>query len=384
MEENSIIFSNEKNDIVRINELKVNNFRNYRYLNLAISDKQIVLTGRNGSGKTNLIEAISLLTAGKGLRRAKREELKYKTINDVNSENIKTEWSIFSKLSINDNELTVGTSSQNSLNTNSRTIKIDGNKSTQQDLSKIFSISWLTPQMDGLFIGSSSNRRRFIDQLAASFDNNHISRLTKYKKAWGQRNFLLFEGKKEENWILSLEKILAETGVAITATRTHLIKQLNEISKFLDTSFPKFNGLMTGYANEILESGVAAIDLEDKIMNDAKFRRSNGDYSMHGPHESDIVLNFNGLNANQCSTGEQKALLISLVISHTYLLDTRMQKTPILLLDDVISHLDEFRRKELFEFCSDLKSQIWYTGTEKIFFNDIKQNAQFIDVEKII
>ena len=95
MEENSIIFSNEKNDIVRINELKVNNFRNYRYLNLAISDKQIVLTGRNGSGKTNLIEAISLLTAGKGLRRAKREELKYKTINDVNSENIKTEWSIF-------------------------------------------------------------------------------------------------------------------------------------------------------------------------------------------------------------------------------------------------------------------------------------------------
>ncbi len=367
-----------RNKLIKISEIRINNFRNYKNYQIKSEMKEIVLTGKNGSGKTNLMEAISMLAPGRGLRRAKKSELINKNVNNKNFN--ANDWSVYAKVNHELKLTSIGTGSLNSENLNSRIIKIDGYKTTQQELEKILFISWLTPQMDGLFIGSSINRRRFIDRLATSFDDKHTGRLTKYNRAWSQRNYLIVERKKEESWFISLEKILAETGVAIIATRLALIEELNKVSNSKKSSFPSFNGFFSGYASDLLNSGIPAVDVEDEIMANAKTNRYNNNFSMYGPHESDLIVKYNNLTADQCSTGEQKALLISLILSHSNLLEHRLGKAPILLLDDVVSHLDNNRREELFDICSEIHSQIWYSGTDENFFKTINKTAQFVNI----
>ena len=234
--------------------------------------------------------------------------------------------------------------------------------------------------MDGLFIGSPSARRRFIDRLAIAFDPAHSGRIARYEKVWRERARLLADGQADEKWCISLEKILAETGIAISATRSALIEDINRESHQLASSFPLVRASLTGKAAGWLASGCPAIEIEDRILLAARQNRLSGFSYMPGPHETDLVLTYKGQSAHLASTGEQKALMIAIVLAHAVLQDKRLGRPPVLLLDDVAAHLDPARRAELFSICSDLSGQIWYSGVDLQAFSALRKTAQFISV----
>ena len=263
-----------------------------------------------------------------------------------------------------------------------RAVKINGLNAAQADLAQVVTLSWLTPQMDGLFIGSPSARRRFIDRLAIAFDPAHSGRLTRYEKVWRERARLLADGQVDDKWCISLEKILAETGIAISATRSALIEDINRESQHLKSSFPQVRAKLTGQTADWLGDGQPSIEIEDRILYAARQNRLAKASHMPGPHETDLVITFKGQSAHLASTGEQKALMIAMILAHAVLQDKRLGRPPILLLDDVAAHLDTARRAELFSLCSDISGQIWYSGVDINAFSALCQTAQFISVSR--
>lgn len=365
-----------------VRHLRLTGFRNYRSQQLHIRAGAVVLYGANGAGKTNIMEAVSLLAPGRGLRAAAKSALAYKP--PQSSENVAHEmpqWAVYAEVDTPDGERHIGTSSHPENPEASRRVKIDQASSTQLALAEICAISWLTPQMDGLFLGSSGQRRRFLDRLAIAFDAAHAGRVNKFEKAWRQRNKLLAEPPYDEIWVASLEQLLAETGVAIMASRLQLLADICATSQNLHGHFPSVSGYLSGDVARWLADGLPAIDIEDRIIQIAAERRKAGEFSMPGPQESDVCLKVLGQQAALASTGEQKALLISIVIAHAQLQRHRLSGAPILLLDDVAAHLDVERRAELFALCSELEAQIWYSGTDREIFSALEKNAQFIAVE---
>ena len=366
----------------RLNSLHLQTFRNYQSANLEIESEAVVLTGSNGAGKTNVLEAVSMLSPGRGLRRAHREEVGYFSDHEQADPGRQTPpWSVFAKIKGPQGLAAIGTGySAGQPEGGRRAVKINGVNAAQADLAQAFTLSWLTPQMDGLFIGSPSARRRFIDRLAIAFDPAHSGRLARYEKVWRERARLLADGQADEKWCISLEKILAETGIAISATRSALIEDINRESQQLASSFPLVRASLTGKAAGWLASGCPAIEIEDRILLAARQNRLSGFSYMPGPHETDLVLTYKGQSAHLASTGEQKALMIAIVLAHAVLQDKRLGRPPVLLLDDVAAHLDPARRAELFSICSDLSGQIWYTGVDLQAFSALRKTAQFISV----
>ena len=366
----------------RLNSLHLQTFRNYQSANLELESEAVVLTGSNGAGKTNVLEAVSMLSPGRGLRRAHREEVGYFSDHEQVDPGRQTPpWSVFAKIKGPQGLAAIGTGySADQPEGGRRAVKINGVNAAQADLAQAFTLSWLTPQMDGLFIGSPSARRRFIDRLAIAFDPAHSGRIARYEKVWRERARLLADGQADEKWCISLEKILAETGIAISATRSALIEDINRESQRLSSSFPLVRASLTGKAAGWLASGCPAIEIEDRILLAARQNRLSGFSYMPGPHETDLVLTYKGQSAHLASTGEQKALMIAIVLAHAVLQDKRLGRPPVLLLDDVAAHLDPARRAELFSICSDLSGQIWYTGVDLQAFSALRKTAQFISV----
>ena len=366
----------------RLNSLHLQTFRNYQSANLELESEAVVLTGSNGAGKTNVLEAVSMLSPGRGLRRAHREEVGYFSDHEQADPGRQTPpWSVFAKIKGPQGLAAIGTGySADQPEGARRAVKINGVNAAQADLAQAFTLSWLTPQMDGLFIGSPSARRRFIDRLAIAFDPAHSGRIARYEKVWRERARLLADGQADEKWCISLEKILAETGIAISATRSALIEDINRESQQLASSFPLVRASLTGKAAGWLASGCPAIEIEDRILLAARQNRLSGFSYMPGPHETDLVLTYKGQSAHLASTGEQKALMIAIVLAHAVLQDKRLGRPPVLLLDDVAAHLDPARRAELFSICSDLSGQIWYTGVDLQAFSALRKTAQFISV----
>ena len=366
----------------KLNKLHLQTFRNYEMAELDLESDAVVLTGPNGAGKTNLLEAVSMLAPGRGLRRARREELGY--LGDQQQTETDCQipaWSVFADLNGPQGVASVGTGCLVGQPERSRrAVKINGVNASQADLAQAVTLSWLTPQMDGLFIGSPSARRRFIDRLAIAFDPAHSGRLTRYEKVWRERARLLADGDADDKWYISLEKTLAETGIAISATRSELIEDINRESKHLISSFPRVRARLIGQAADWLAEGHPAIEIEDRILYAARQNRLAKARHMPGPHETDLVMTYKGQSAHLASTGEQKALMIAMVLAHAILQDKRLSRPPILLLDDVAAHLDPARRAELFALCSDLSGQIWYSGVDTHAFSALCQAAQFINV----
>lgn len=370
-----------------LHALQLHAFRNYTSAEVTLQAKAVVLTGPNGAGKTNLLEAVSMFAPGRGLRRAQRGEIGYL---DARSEQVRDEktsdsqgaaWSVFSELSGPEGFAAVGTGrAPDQPDTPRRVVKVNGVAGAQTDLARLVTLSWLTPQMDGLFIGSPSARRRFVDRLAIAFDPAHSGRLSRYEKAWRERTRLLSDGQADDHWCASLEKILAETGIAISATRSALIDDINRESRLLASSFPVVKACLTGQAADWLAAGLPAIDIEDRILLAARQNRQAGLSHMPGPHETDLTLVYKGQSAHLASTGEQKALMIAMVLAHAVLQDKRLGRPPILLLDDVAAHLDPARRAELFSLCSELTGQVWYSGVDPQAFSALREKAQFITV----
>ena len=363
-------------EIARIQSLRLTGFRNYATLQLNTDAKAVLLTGTNGAGKTNLLEALSLLAPGRGLRRAPRDELGYRSQTSEHP----ASWAIFAELNGHEGPAVIGTGLADA-NEKGRSIRINHAPATQGDLLDCVSVSWLTPQMDGLFLASPSQRRRFLDRLAMTFDPAHNGRLLRYEKAWRERNHMLQEQIADESWLQAVEQLLAETGVALMATRAQMLADICQISQSQDSQFPAISGCMTGQVADGLEAGTPAIDIEDQILSQARQNRGRGDSAMPGAHDADFTLTYKGRSAHLASTGEQKALLISMVLAHAKLQHTRLGKPPILLLDDVVAHLDEGRREELFGLCQQMAAQTWYSGADATAFEYIKGNAAHFWIE---
>ena len=372
-----------------LSEIRLTAFRNYQQLQLPLSQAPVVLHGPNGAGKTNLLEAVSLLAPGRGLRRAGRDELACHDLvgHDLGADNHLTGnpaanpcWAISAKVQTKDGTHQLGTGIQPE--ESRRSVRLDGQPASQSDLGRLCAVSWLTPQMDGLFLGSPSARRRFIDRLAIAFDPAHVGRLSRYERAYRERGKLLAAGTADAAWLASLEAVLAETGVAIMATRAALIADLNRESLACDTGFPKAELAMQGGGADMLANH-PAVDIEDHILSEAKTMRLAGDSAMPGPQASDLYARHlgHGRPAHLASTGEQKALLISIILAHARLQARRLHRPPLLILDDVAAHLDKDRRRDLFAACHDLSGQIWYSGTDRSDFSPLHGQAQFLQVD---
>lgn len=365
-----------------VHHLRLTGFRNYLSQQIDIRSGTVVLHGPNGAGKTNIMEAVSLLAPGRGLRGAAKTAFGYQPPQPAQpSYNESAQWAVYAEVNSGLGYHKIGTSSHPENFDAPRRVKIDHTASSQLALADICAISWLTPQMDGLFLGSGGQRRKFLDRLAIAFDPAHAGRVNKFEKAWRQRNKLIAEPPFDEVWIASLEQVLAETGVAIMASRIQLLSDICATSEQLGGHFPSVSGYLSGQVADWLAQGLPAIDIEDRIIQMAAQNRKRGDFSMPGPHESDMCLTVLGQQAAQASTGEQKALLISTVMAHAQLQRHRLSTALIILLDDVAAHLDETRRAELFALCSELDAQIWYSGTDRSIFSALEQKAQFIAVE---
>ena len=361
-----------------LSQIRLSNFRNYQELEITIEKAPVVLVGRNGAGKTNLMEAVSLLAPGRGLRRSGKDEIIFRYLeNDRPSPKV---WAMSAKLTTNIAEWQIGTGMLEE--GKQRIIKINQQIESQAKLAKICAVSWLTPQMDGLFLGSPNSRRHFLDRLAIAFDPAHSGRLSRYDKLYRERNRMLANEIKDTTWYQVKETLLAETGVAIMATRYALIEDINRTVYHMQTEFPKFKAELVGGGSELLHK-IPAIELEDKIKHSAMQSRKANDASMMGPHLTDLYLTHSQKNqlAKEASTGEQKALLITFILAHAQLQTDRLNKPPILLLDDVAALLDPWRRDALFDACSALAGQVWYSGSDERSFHSLKSKAQYFYVD---
>lgn len=345
----------------------------------------IVLTGPNGAGKTNVLEAVSLLTPGRGLRSASNEDLirRAAELPSIPSP-VGKGWAIVASIETGGAEVQIGTGLEP--DASKRTIKINGAPAkTQIALSDYMSCIWLTPQMDRLFLDSSGGRRRFFDKLIFAFDPGHAGRVTRYENAMAQRSKLLREGKNDASWLNALESQMAETGIAIAAARidfsARLQRACDKAHEREETFFPKAALHLSGTVEELL-SKTPAVEVEEMFAYQLKQSRNHDAETggaATGPHKGDLLVRYKAkdMPADQCSTGEQKALLIGIILAHARLIHGERGAAPVLLLDEVAAHLDENRRAALFDLLIALGGQVWMTGTDESLFSAAKNRAQF-------
>ena len=384
-----------------LSRLKLDHFRNYQQADLAIHAGQLVIFGDNGAGKTNLLEAVSLLSPGRGMRRAKSHHLAYSAIvhdgpspnpgqsdaSDLNWSaslklaNERSNWAVAATLETLDSSLNIGTGVVQTAKQGNRIMRLEGVTVSQADIGAHLAVSWLTPQMNGIFLDSPTVRRRFLDRLVIAFDPAHIGRMSRYEKAFRQRSLLLGEQRRDNSWFSALESVLAETAVAVTAARQSLIKALNDEAVKGWFGFPGVKLSLAGDTENWL-SQMPALEVEDQFMLAARMARLNGDSTMPGPHVSEFqALHLSSqILANHSSTGQQKAMLIAVILAHARLQDRRLGRVPVMLFDDVVAHLDSKRRAALFEAVRCLGGQCWFSGTDGEQFNKLAKTAQFVKI----
>ncbi|TPJ63558.1 MULTISPECIES: DNA replication/repair protein RecF [unclassified Mesorhizobium] len=365
-----------------ISKLTLTNFRNYATLSVELEPGAVVFSGDNGAGKTNLLEAISLLTPGRGLRRA--------PYADVAREGGDGGFALHARLDGPDGQVEIGTgiSSGDSLGEGGRRVRINGATArSAEDMLEWLRVVWLTPSMDALFTGPAADRRRFLDRLVLAIDPGHGQRALDYEKAMRGRNRLLTEGSRNLSWFEAIETQMAETGVAIAAARAEMVRLLAAMIDRLPDSGP-FPQADIGLSGD-LEAEIAntpAVDVEERFrrtLAGGRDRDRAAGRTLEGPHRSDLVVRHRpkAMPAALCSTGEQKALLVGIVLSHARLTGEMSGLTPILLLDEIAAHLDGGRRAALFSILEELNCQAFMTGTDAALFSSLAGRAQFLIVD---
>ena len=362
-----------------LSRLKLTDFRNYAEAALALDGRHVVLTGENGTGKTNLLEAVSFLSPGRGLRRA--------VLTDVTRVGAAGGFSIFADVDGMEGEVSVGTGTEPGDGENvTRKLRINGTtaKSTEE-LSDHLSVLWLTPAMDGLFTGPSSDRRRFLDRLVLSLDPAHGRRASDFERAMRSRNKLLSDGRFDPAWLTAIEAQMAGLGIAMAAARQEMLGLLRTLSAGSGetTPFPTPVLALQGFMEGLMDRPAA--DLEEdylEMLRNGRNRDAAAGRTLDGPHRSDLLVRHREKNmeAARCSTGEQKALLIGLVLAHARLTADMTGHAPILLLDEIAAHLDEGRRAALFDLVHGLGGQSFMTGTDRGMFSALADRAQFFTV----
>lgn len=357
--------------------LTLSDFRCYSALRLDLDARIAVLHGPNGAGKTNLLEALSFLSPGRGLRRAR--------LGSVTRHGTRDGWSVAARFSTANGELTIGTGIE--AEETRRSVRIDGkNVSGPAALAERLGVQWLTPQMDRLFLEGPGPRRRFLDRLVYGSDPGHARRVSDYEKSMRERSRLLREGGADPVWLNALEAEMAANGVAIAAARRHAVGLLEGAIADSSGAFPRAELRTTGTVERWLET-IPAVDAEAKLaeaLRDGRRRDAESGGATEGPHRSDLEVRHaaTGATAETCSTGEQKALLITIVLANTRLEAARRGTPPLLLLDEVAAHLDQARRSALFEEILNLGAQTWLTGTDRNLFDYLHGRAQFMAVHE--
>src|SRR3984957_5437971 len=352
-----------------VTRLVLSQFRSYAACELETSGRPVVLAGSNGAGKTNLLDAVSLLAPGRGLRGANLGDHIRKGPADAATGSL---WAVAATVARGSENYELGTGlGLSASGAERRQMHLNGAPLTNtSDLAEILQMVWLTPAMDRLFIESASGRRRFLDRLVRGFDAGHARRASRYETAMRERLRLLKFGPRDPAWLDGLENDMAETGVAMARARAETVEQLSRAltERGSAGAFPFAHLSLAGEADSLLADDFA--HAEDAFragfararMRDAKARRTT-----FGPHASDLVVRHTEkrMDACDCSTGEQKALLISIVLADAWELSRKRDgRAPILLLDEVTAHLDSSRRSALFAEIVALGAQAWMTGTD--------------------
>jgi DNA replication and repair protein RecF len=367
----------------RIRRLTLSNFRSYRAANLQADAGPIVLVGPNGAGKTNLIEAISFLVPGRGLRRATLEEVAFSEGDGS--------WAASAEIEGARGLATLGTGIEPPTageSPTARQCRIDREPvASASAFADHLRVIWLTPAMDALFSGPASERRRFFDRLVVAVDAEHRSRVSALERSLRSRNRLLETPYPDAHWLDAVEHETAELAVAVAALRAETVKRLQSVlaaSKDDSSPFPSAEISLAGSLEEMLGAH-AAIEVEDRyrtLLKDNRGRDAAAGRTLEGPHLTDLVVihGAKGIPAGEASTGEQKALLIRLVLAHSGLLAEMTGFAPVLLLDEVIAHLDPVRRAALYDALAELGAQVWMTGADPEAFAEIADRAQMFDV----
>ena len=363
-----------------ISKLTLTNFRNYAALAIDLAPGAVVFSGDNGAGKTNLLEAISFLTPGRGLRRA--------PYADVAREGGDGGFALHARLDGPDGPVEIGTGISVGEGEGGRRVRINGATArSAEDMLEWLRVVWLTPAMDALFTGPAADRRRFLDRLVLAIDPGHGQRALDYEKAMRSRNRLLTDGSRDDRWFEAIETQMAETGVAIAAARAELMRLLAAmIDRLPDTGpFPQADISLSGDL-EAEVSSAPAVDVEERFrraLAGGRDRDRAAGRTLEGPHRSDLLVRHRpkAMPAELCSTGEQKALLVGIVLSHARLTGEMSGMTPILLLDEIAAHLDGGRRAALFSILEELNCQAFMTGTDAALFSSLKGRAQFLTVD---
>lgn len=363
-----------------IKQLRLTDFRSYPHLDLSLTSAPVVLFGANGAGKTNLLEAISFLSPGRGLRRSKTDEVSYRG-GDRDSA---PAWGVTAQLAGLDMpaKLAVG---QVPEYPRRRQIRIDDKPASGTELAHYMTMMWLTPAQDRLFVGPSSDRRKFIDRFTLVHSPGHGFASLRYEKLRSERNRLLSEGVNDGFWYDALETDMAEHGAAIAIARAKTVNLLiAELSDWPDSAFPRAHLSLEGEAEGHAQNGWDADEIAVFISQSLAANRPQdmrAGRTLNGVHKTDFNITHieKNMPASACSTGEQKALLISLILAHAR---AQAAQSPILLLDEVAAHLDIDRREALIEHLLALGTQLFMTGTDASLFDAFDGRAQMFEVNE--
>jgi|TARA_R110002126_G_scaffold13118_4_gene57035 DNA replication and repair protein RecF len=370
--------------VVYIKRLTLSNFRNYNTARLDnLQSGAVIFIGQNGIGKTNILEAVSLLSPGRGLRGASVSDF-------VNRKRMGKPWGVSAEFFDGDVFTKIGTgTTQEQLE--KRQVRINGEMQKGQNaLSDYVSCVWLTPQMDRLFLDSASHRRRFLDRFIYAFDPAHTGRLTRYEKTLRQRSKILKDSDSPDaHWCAALESQMAESAVAIAAARIDFCARLQDAcirAQELDGAhFPLAELTLDGEIERRL-MGQSAVEVETWFKGELVRLRPRDALvggAAIGVHRSDLVVRLaaKDMPADQCSTGEQKALLIGLILAHARLINAERGAPPLILLDEIAAHLDDGRRAALYSRLAALGGQVWLSGTDHGLFERYEGAAMRFEIE---
>lgn len=367
----------------RIHRLTLTHFRNYRAASLQTRGDVVVLVGPNGAGKTNCIEAISFLSPGRGLRRA--------TLEDVADNQGDGSWAVSAEVEGALGLATLGTGIDapgGEASASGRRCRIDREPVTSAAaFGDHLRMVWLTPSMDGLFLGPASERRRFFDRLVLAIDSEHSARVSALDRSLRSRNRLLEVRNYDDHWCDAIERETAELAVAVAAMRGQTAAKLAAMlrARGETSAFPSAQIMLDGWMENALvaEPATSVEDRYREILRSSRARDAVAGRTLDGPHLTDLQVIYAPKNmpARDASTGEQKALLIGLVLAHASLVAEMTGITPLLLLDEVVAHLDPARRMALFDELSGLGAQVWMTGADPAAFAGIGPSGEVFGVD---
>ncbi len=367
----------------RIRRLTLSNFRSYHAAQIEIGARPVVLVGPNGSGKTNLIEAISFLAPGRGLRRA--------TLEDVAFTEGDGAWAVSAEIEGALGLATLGTGIEPPATEDAqitRKCRIDREPvPSATAFADHLRVLWLIPAMDQLFNGPASERRRFLDRLVLAVDGEHQSRVNALERALRSRNRLLEEQRPDPHWLDAIEHETAELAVAVTASRAQTVNLLQArlaARRKPDSPFPAAEIALDGWMEQLVTRHPAT-EIEDRyraVLKENRARDAAAGRTLDGPHLTDLAVAHaaKSIAAADASTGEQKALLIGLVLAHAALITEMSGFAPVLLLDEVVAHLDPLRRAALYAELGTLGAQVFMTGADAAAFADIAASAEVFEV----